>query len=67
MAERGGRSVAVAAARAGISRASGYRLLKEGRREGAHEEWRRRSLDGRHYVYMWADGIYLQERNEEDR
>ena len=30
--------------------------------EAEHERWRRRDLSARRYVYMWADGIYLQGR-----
>ena len=29
--------------------------------------WRKRSLAGRDYVYIWADGIHFQVRLEEDR
>ena len=25
-----------------------------------HEHWRKRDLSAKHYVYVWADGIYLQ-------
>src|SRR5690349_15230802 len=27
-----------------------------------HEHWRKRDLSAKHYVYVWADGIYLQAR-----
>jgi transposase-like protein len=27
-----------------------------------HEHWRKRALSAKHYVYVWADGIYLQAR-----
>jgi transposase-like protein len=27
-----------------------------------HERWRKRDLSARRYVYVWADGIYLQAR-----
>lgn len=32
--------------------------------QGEHESWRRRDLSARHYVYLWADGVYLQARME---
>ena len=30
-----------------------------------YEEWNRRDLSGKRYVYFWADGVYLQARMEE--
>ena len=35
--------------------------------EAAHERWRGRGLAGRRYVYVWADGIYLQGRLEDEK
>lgn len=32
--------------------------------EADHERWRHRDLSGRCYVYVWADGVYLQARME---
>jgi putative transposase len=32
--------------------------------ESEHERWRRRDLSARRYVYIWADGVYLQARME---
>lgn len=32
-----------------------------------HGQWQKRSLEGKHYVYMWADGIYFNIRNEDNR
>ena len=32
-----------------------------------HERWRRRDLSARHYVYLWADGVYLQGRMEDEK
>jgi putative transposase len=29
-----------------------------------YERWQRRDLSARHYVYLWADGVYLQARME---
>jgi transposase-like protein len=35
--------------------------------EEEHREWSQRSLAGKRYVYVWADGIYTNVRLEEDR
>lgn len=32
-----------------------------------HQQWQKRSLSGKRYVYVWADGIYFNIRNEDDR
>lgn len=32
-----------------------------------HKQWQKRSLSGKRYVYIWADGIYFNIRNEDDR
>ena len=32
--------------------------------ENEHEAWQRRDLSARRYVYIWADGVYLQARME---
>jgi len=32
-----------------------------------HEHWRKRDLSAKRYVYMWADGIYLQARLEDTK
>jgi transposase-like protein len=32
--------------------------------EKEHEAWQRRDLSARRYVYIWADGVYLQARME---
>src|SRR3712207_8061911 len=29
-----------------------------------YARWQKRDLSARHYVYLWADGIYLQARME---
>ena len=31
------------------------------------DNWNKRRLDSRNYVYMWADGIYFQARMEDDK
>jgi putative transposase len=46
--------------------ASSIARLKEGW-EGALARWKARDLSARAYVYVWADGIYLQDRLEEER
>jgi transposase-like protein len=40
--------------------------LKTGWQE-EYERWRRRDLSARRYVYIWADGVYLQARMETDK
>ena len=35
--------------------------------EEEHRERSKRSLAGKRYVYVWADGIYTNIRLEEDR
>ena len=35
--------------------------------ESEHERWRLRDLSNRRYVYVWADGIYLQGRLEDEK
>ena len=42
---------------AGFSPASVVRLKESWQREG--EDWNRRDLSGKRYVYLWADGIYF--------
>ena len=32
-----------------------------------YDRWRRRDLSARHYVFVWADGIHLQARLEEEK
>jgi transposase-like protein len=35
--------------------------------EGEFQEWTKRSLAGKQYVYLWADGVHFNIRLEEDR
>ena len=35
--------------------------------EAEHEAWCRRSLEGKRYVYLWADGIHCQARQDDAR
>ena len=44
----------------GFSSASIIRLTKEWQKEC--EQWKRRDLRGKEYVYVWADGIYVKSR-----
>jgi putative transposase len=34
--------------------------------QGDYEAWQKRDLSARRYVYVWADGVYLQARMEEN-
>lgn len=34
--------------------------------QGDYDDWQRRDLSARHYVYIWADGVYLQARMEDN-
>lgn len=33
--------------------------------QGDYDRWQRRDLSARHYVYVWADGVYRQARMED--
>jgi len=50
---------------AGLS-ASAIGRLKDGW-QGDHAQWQKRDLATRRYVYIWADGIHLQARLEDDK
>jgi len=47
----------------GLSASTIARLKEVWRDE--HEHWRKRDLSAKRYVYVWADGIYLQARLED--
>jgi len=49
----------------GFSATTITRLLKVWQEE--YKAWRKRSLAGKEYVYIWADGVYFNIRLEEDR
>ena len=49
----------------GLSATTITRLVSVWQEE--HREWSKRSLEGKEYAYMWADGIYTNVRLEEDR
>jgi transposase-like protein len=53
------------AAAAGFSASTITRLLQSWQEE--YRAWRKRSLAGTDYVYIWADGLHFQVRLEEDR
>lgn len=42
-------------------------LRLKGDWEEEYKEWGKRDLSEKHYVYVWADGIYFNVRLEEDR
>ena len=50
---------------AGFSATTITRLLKVWQEE--YQAWRKRSLKGKEYVYVWADGVHFNIRLEEDR
>jgi len=49
----------------GLSASSVTRLTEQWTSEW--EEWRKRDLTGQEYVYIWADGIHVNVRLEEDK
>src|SRR6266446_3980915 len=49
----------------GLSASTVTRL--KGGWEGDCKIWNQRSLEGKHYVYIWADGVHFNIRLEEDR
>jgi putative transposase len=50
---------------AGFSATTITRLLKVWQEE--YQAWHKRSLEGKDYVYIWADGVYFNVRLEQDR
>ena len=49
----------------GLSATTVTRLV--GQWQEDHRDWSKRDLSGKHYVYIWADGIHFNIRLEEDR
>jgi putative transposase len=49
----------------GLSATSVTRLLEAW--QGEYEDWSKRDLSGKRYVYLWADGIYFGCRLTDDR
>ena len=50
---------------AGFSATTITRLLRVWQDE--YQVWRKRSLEGKEYIYIWADAVYFNIRLEEDR
>jgi transposase-like protein len=50
---------------AGLSATTITRLMTVWQDE--YQAWNRRTLEGKHYVYVWADGIHFNIRLDEDR
>jgi transposase-like protein len=50
---------------AGLSATTITRLMTAWQDE--YRTWNRRTLEGKHYVYVWADGVHFNIRLEEDR
>ena len=50
---------------AGFSATTITRLLRVWQDE--YQVWRKRSLEGKEYIYIWADAVYFNVRLEEDR
>ena len=55
----------VAVLEAGLSATTITRLMSAWQDE--YKAWNRRSLEHRHYLYVWADDIHVNIRLEEDR
>jgi len=49
----------------GLSASTITRLLHEW--QGTYRTWSQRSLEGKHYVYVWVDGVHFNIRLEEDK
>jgi len=49
----------------GLSATSVTRMLQAW--HGEYDDWSRRDLSGKHYVYVWADGLYFGCRLSDDR
>jgi len=50
---------------AGLSPTNIVRLKEQW--AGEYKDWARRDLRGKHYVYLWADGVYFNVRLEDER
>jgi len=50
---------------AGLSATNIVRLKETWKKE--YDEWRQRDLSGKHYVYIWADGIHFNVRLDDER
>jgi transposase-like protein len=47
----------------GLSAGTISRLKQQWQEE--HKSWSKRDLERKHYVYIWADGVYFNIRSEE--
>src|SRR3954462_1554957 len=63
LGEFGGRAAALLGGAAPNLSPSGIARLR-GEWEADYARWQRRDLSARRYVYIWADGVYLQARME---
>ena len=50
----------------GAEPVAGRYLTADGGVAGGYEAWQKRDLSARRYVYVWADGVYLQARMEDN-
>ena len=55
----------VGANAAGLSASTITRMIESWQED--YRQWKQRSLEGKEYVYIWADGVYFNLRLEEDR
>ena len=55
----------VGANAAGLSASTITRMIESWQED--YRQWKQRSLEGKEYVYLWADGVYFNLRLEEDR
>ena len=55
----------VGANAAGLSASTITRMTESWQED--YRQWKQRSLEGKEYVYIWADGVYFNLRLEEDR
>jgi transposase-like protein len=43
------------------------RLIQPGAFDDEHDAWQKRDLSTKRYAYVWADGIHLQARLEDEK
>ena len=55
----------VGANAAGLSASTITRMIESWQED--YRQWKQRSLEGKEYVYIWADGVHFNLRLEEDR
>jgi hypothetical protein len=59
------RAFASAAERVRLRCVAGRDRATDSRVAADYDAWQKRDLSARRYVYLWADGVYLQARMEE--